>query len=106
MSNTQPKVGDVWYRYNDPIYDVELSLEEYRVVKVTPCGVRLVSHRWYSAQTKLVLLNSHKQFACPTKADALHSFMHRKTRQIAILTAQLRRAQNALAVGKALELCK
>jgi hypothetical protein len=108
-------VGDIWYRYEDvrcaPMWDefehsfgtgrVAVELREYRVVKVTNRGVRL-TYAFYGtwSWTRFVLFDSRKRFACATKEEAFASFVRRKQRQVAILTAQLDRAKCALALAE------
>jgi hypothetical protein len=74
----------------------EVELEQYQVVKVTRCGVRLCNGRF-------VNLSSRKRFACPTKADALVSFKARKQRQLSILLTQVSRVEEALAIANRIE---
>ena len=73
-----------------------VELEQYRVVKVTRCGVRLCNGRF-------VNLSSRKRFACPTKADAVVSFKARKQRQLFILGAKVSRVEEALAIADRIE---
>lgn len=100
-------MSEVWYRYTDSIvssFDAEyeyvvarsvrLSLNEYRVIKHTPKGV------WLDVgigDRRLVLRNSRKRFACPTKKEALESFIARKECQIKIFEHRLQTARTALA---------
>lgn len=102
--------GDYWYRYDDmqwapPINEVgeregdgrvTLFLHEFPVVKYTPKGARIsvAGHeRWVSRHAR-------KRFACPTKEEALDSFVARKLAQKRILAKQLRRADRALALAQ------
>ena len=105
------EIGDIWYRYEDiryaPMLDeyehpcgvgrVAVDAHEFRVQKVTPRGVRL-THMWGGSWSRFVLFDSRKRFACATKDEALASFVRRKQRQIAILSAQLDRAKCALSM--------
>jgi hypothetical protein len=68
------------------------GLREYEVIRTTPKGVWIE----YYGSEKFVKLNARKRFACPTKEEALASFVARKEKQIRILKAQLRNAAEAL----------
>lgn len=92
-----------WYRYEDRRYasaygdgpgEVRVVLQEFRVRKVTPKGVRLDNDRFVATAAR-------KRFACPTKAEAMESFLARKKRQRAILSAQLRNVEKALKLAEA-----
>lgn len=50
--------------------------------------------------TRFVLLESRKRFACPTKEEALESFIARKEKQISIYNSKLKRAKESLEIGK------
>jgi len=98
----------VWYRYEvrhyaPPLNEFdeidfgavgrrELVLVECPVLRVTKCGVRLTDGRF-------ILKQSRKRYACPTKEEAMESFKRRKTVQISILKAQLRSAEEDLALA-------
>lgn len=99
-------MSEVWYRYEDSIvssFDTEyeyvvarrvrLDLIEYRVIKHTPKGVWLE----LGIDKRLVLRHSRKRFACPTKEEALESFIARKECQIRILEDKLKMTKSALA---------
>lgn len=75
--------ADVLYRYEDH-GDVVL-LEQYPVVKRTPCGA------WIEVYSKrrFVLTGTFKKFACATEEDARASFFARKARQLKILRARI-----------------
>lgn len=101
------KVGDVFYRIDDRLrsyvvdcetesYGSVLTLEgsEYKVVKVTPKGVWLDIHM---DKPRFVCLTTVKQFAHPTKEQAVKSFQARKNRQAKIYRARLERAERAAA---------
>lgn len=74
-----------------------LRLEMYEVVKHTPKGVWIYLG-WEGK--RFVLRDARKRFACPTKEEALESFMARKRRQIRILTAQRKNAKEALRLAE------
>jgi len=115
-----PVVGDIWYRYEDVLYAAPLDefdyptgsprlaveLRTFQVKKVTPKGVWV--GRWSSTipylfegeKHRFVLFDARKQFACPSKLKALESFVARKERQSGILSSQLRRADQSVAIGK------
>jgi hypothetical protein len=113
-----------YYRYNDPLvydeysYSNNLYLEEYEVIKKTPCGVWILfpdKNIWntktnkYDLGKKFILEQSiynktitKKRFAWPTKKEALNSYIHRKTYQIGILENKLENAKTFLAKAKEL----
>ena len=86
----------VWYRYEDISTEAGVSvfLREYYVRKTTRCGVWIESEFGY--RRRFVLRSAKKRYACPTKAEALDSFIARKKRQKAILSARLEIATKAL----------
>lgn len=100
----------VWYRYENfrwaaPLDEwdnpmgpgtPDIRLIECRVLKVTPKGV------WLDTRfgDRFVRLNANKRYACPTKAEALESFIQRKRRQIRILSRQLEDAEIAIQLAK------
>jgi hypothetical protein len=96
-----------WFRYHDEHYAA--ALDEYEnpigagrigvvlwripLIKETPKGVWI----GYSPCTKrFVLKAAHKRYACSTEQEAKESFIARKKRQISILKARLRDAEEAL----------
>ena len=106
-------IGDIWYRYMETQYaapldeyerpmgngSVQINLTEYHVIKETPKGVWLrhtgfLMYNW----KKFVLLGSRKKFACPTKEEAMVSFIARKRAQIRIYKDRLESAEMALAI--------
>ena len=114
-----------YYRYSDPIlYDEyssynNLDLEEYEVIKKTPCGVWILfpnRNRWnvktqkYDLGKKFILEQStwyktitKKRFAWPTKKEALDSYIYRKTYQIGMLENKLENAKTFLAKAKEMQ---
>lgn len=94
------EVGDTWYRYEDrhyaPIANADgdfadgpgsVRVEEVRAVvsRVTPCGVWLEWVGW-------VKKDATRRRFCPTREEAMESFLARKSRQAGILR---RRAADA-----------
>lgn len=91
------------FDYPLPGSDLKVELERYRVIKRTPKGAWIDCGGWgLNSDKKLVLLDSKKRFACPTKKEALESFKARKRRQIKIVKAQLKRAEEALSAAEEL----
>jgi hypothetical protein len=90
------KVGDTWYRIEDG--SAQNWLREFQVVKVTTCGVRLSDG---FGMRRLVLDGSRKRYACPTREEAMESFIARKRRQLKILRTQIQRVERALASANA-----
>ena len=111
-------VGDIWYRYNDITYapsvnewgdseghgDTKVEESTYKVEKVTPKGVWI--RQWWGVNSfsgsdkRFVLTDARKRYACPTKEDAMVSFLARKNRQLGILKAQTRRVEIAINIAE------
>jgi hypothetical protein len=106
--------GEVWHRFEDfctapplnewdePCGDpgVQLRHRTFEVVKTTKHGVWLREIiPPFDGETRFVLSGARKRFACPTEEEALASFRSRKHCQIAILQANIRLAQRALALA-------
>ena len=72
------------------VTDAKLELLWYQVKKRTKCGA------WIDG--KFVNLNARKRWACNTETEAIESFRARKQRQIEILSHQLNRAKQDLAL--------
>lgn len=78
-------------------YDYTAQIKEYKVLKHTPKGVWLdtaIFVPWAETSfgerpKKFVKRDTRKRWACPTKAEALESFLQRKRRRVEILTAQI-----------------
>ena len=97
---------EYWYRYRDITTGgdedgygchAEIILDRFRVSSVTKQGV------WIStgyAAKKFVLRGARKRWACPTKEEAMVSFIARKKRQLGLLRAQARHVEEVL------ELCR
>lgn len=97
------KVDDIFFRvfdrlvsagvdeFDEPVgpAQVQVHVCEYRVTRVTPCGVWIDGHRF-------VLLNAVRRYAHPTVEAAIDSFKHRKRKQMTILKARLRHAEKAV----------
>lgn len=100
-----------WYRYEDRVYaviidadaelygvsDPRLELREFTVIKETPAGAWL-QEAW--GGKRWVKREARKRFACPTKIEALESFIARKERQRAIYAAKARRARIAMGIAE------
>jgi hypothetical protein len=118
-----------YYRYSDPLlfeehqYDSlnELQLEQYEVLKKTPCGVwikyprndkYLYSPMKYIEGKKFILRKIYsypiykvprKCFAWPTKEEALISYIARKEKQIRLLEGQLECVKAYLQIAKGIQ---
>ena len=96
---------EIWFRYEDVMYPAPLDewgcpigaprlaveLRTFRVVKHTPCGVRLDTGRF-------VKISEGKMFAHPTKDAAKTSFVARKTRQARIYESRANVAHRAISM--------
>lgn len=101
-----------YYRYemvvcNESYYDdwgkkwfthVRLHLSEHRVLKKTPQGV-WVNYWGHHHDRKFVLTKARKKWACPSKEEALESFIARKKRQADHLERELAEVNEALEVA-------
>lgn len=96
------KIGDLWYRYTDEMYDgglIRIRLNTYPVIRVTPHGVWLVVPSRTRAPRKWVNVSASYAWAARTQDVAMRDFKARKRRQIEIIRSQLRRAEAALAAA-------
>lgn len=91
---------EVLYRYEDLHYadhlHVQVILREFLITKITPRGAWVDNY----GTPRFVLSGAYKRFACPTKKEAIESFIARKKRQVRILTAQCEIAQKSLLVAE------
>lgn len=115
--------AEFWYRYEDRRYatlnewgDVagtysQVEESVFVVVKTTLKGVWLQHALLHSSglaltfgcKPRFVLRDARKRYACPTKAEALASFLARKQRQAQILSTQLRDVKAAIAKAQVLQ---
>lgn len=72
-----------------------VSLMTFRIIRTTPKGVWIN----YGCTEKFVKLDARKRFACPTKEEALESFLARKQRQKRILSSQLQNVVSAIHIA-------
>jgi hypothetical protein len=96
----------VLYRYENwqtaPLWDdyefsrspstTHIGLRDFQIVRTTPKGAWIN----YGGTERFVKLDARKRFACPTKEEALQSFIARKEKQKRILNEQIRQTDNAL----------
>jgi hypothetical protein len=108
---------EIWYRYVDVAYaaptdefgesrhsrgSIEIQLREYSVIRHTAKGVWLdmsLGGGWSivgQPDQRFVLNDARRRFACPTREEALASFVARKRAQIRIYRARVFRAECAL----------
>lgn len=87
-------IGDEYYGAFYP--SISLRLEEYEIIKETPCGFWIRT----SHGDKFVNMQARKKFACASKEDALASYIARKNKQVKILNGQLKKARLGLALAK------
>ncbi len=105
-----PQNLGTWYRYQETHYrywdpeqechvgpvTTSVKLYQFPVLKITPKGARLADGRF-------VLKNANKRYACPTKEEAMVSFLARKEKQLKILQNQITNVQSAIYVAKNLK---
>jgi hypothetical protein len=75
---------------------LELWTYEFPVLSLTPKGVWIDVY----GTKRFILSMAKKKWACPSKKDALTSFIARKKRQRAILRAHLKEAEEALKLAE------
>lgn len=111
VASNIPQVGDKWYRYADITYGAPLDEWEnpigqprtemvqtcFLVDKVTPMGVWLVHDSFPSSYRRFCLAGSRRQFACPTIALALESYIARKAKQLSIFEMRAATVRELLA---------
>lgn len=100
--------SNTWYRFESVRYasssydetgepvgrgSLRVETRTYRVIKETPCGVRLDTGRF-------VKMGCKKMFAHPTKAEALEAFIARKKRYARILNSRLEDAEEAIRIAE------
>ena len=105
-----PVEGEYWFRYVDfltaPPLDewespcgqpsVNVVLCKYLVARVTPKGVWL---KGIDDRQRFVLAAARKRFACPTKEEALESFLARKKSQLRIYATKINNVNTAIALA-------
>jgi len=96
-----------FYRFENVRYTtgVRVHLQEYTLIKETPCGYWIKPVWDYDDyHKKWVSKTARKRFAYPTQEEAITSFMARKRRQIQIIESQLIDARSALSAGSYIEM--
>lgn len=81
-------------------YSYTSSLKMYEVLKHTPKGVWLhtpFENNGVHGPKKFVRRDTRKRWACPTKMEALESFLQRKRRRVSILMAQIAHEKSMVA---------
>lgn len=91
---------EVWYRYYYSSSEdrVRVLLEEFQVLRQTQKGVWIALYPGHTG--KFVLRDATKRYACPTKEEALTSFIARKTKQLRIMRACIRDVECAVKLAK------
>lgn len=106
MIDNAQTVGATWWRLEasreDEHSSVRLEWLEYRVKRVTPCGVWLAPCAIYATnhRPRFALIDSCR-WASPTKEEAAAGFVARKRRQIAICRGQISDAEEAMDLVRA-----
>ena len=102
-----------WYRYeivrysngvdefDDPLpgYSVAVELRDFIVLRHTLNGVWIET---WSGGKRFVLKRARKRYACPTKKEALDSFIARQQRRISILQSQLKESRIGIQIAEGL----
>ena len=98
-----------FYRYDIALgsKEPEVELREFLLVKETPQGYWIredIPGLYFTTDRKWIPKESRKRFAYPTKAEALYSFIRRKTKQIQYCKRELYYAEECLKIAKEIEL--
>lgn len=108
-------MDELWYRYEEVRYSapvdewgecygkgrLDVHIRGYKVLKHTAKGVWLDTYG--IGKGRFVRLQGRKRYACPTKAEALVSFIARKQAQKRILESRLEDVHDALIKAKYLQ---
>jgi hypothetical protein len=94
-----------YYRYEERRWSqgegfrprLEVALVEFDVVKRTPRGVWVV-YRGMTIGRRFVLDGARRRYACPTKEEAMESFVARKRKQAKIYETRLGDTRAVLAM--------
>lgn len=93
-----PRVGDTFYRFEDPYYDVEPPRERHlHVVKVTRCGVWVKDEVAISRDWRFIRLGARRAHAYRTREKALEAYRLRKRWRVRHLWRHLDKARRLLA---------
>lgn len=98
--------GEYFYRYYNqncsngvdqfdnpyPGHTVTIGVLRFPVIRYTPKGVWLETFNG----NRFVLLTAYKKFACPTKEEALQSFISRKNREYTLYRNRMEDIERAL----------
>lgn len=87
-------------KYDNPIGrgSIEVRCHEMRVLRLTPKGAWVED---FFGKPRFVRRDARKQYALPTKEEALASFIARKKAQRRIYSARLEDAEEAIALAQA-----
>jgi hypothetical protein len=102
-----------WYRYeivrysngvdefDDPLpgHSVAVEVRDFMVLRHTPKGVWIET---WAGDKRFVLKDARKRYACPTKEEALDSFIARQRRRVSILEAQAQDSRIGMQIAKEL----
>lgn len=108
MAHPQVQVGDIWFRVDGDWIDdgsetyqgMKLDWQQWRAVKVTPCGAWFECVQWPRRKHRFAL-SSGARWASRSKSGAIRGLIARKRRHIAILNQQLECAQETLQLALA-----
>lgn len=99
------EIGDTWYRYEGEYWqedyapEPKLILQEFKVLKLTPCGA-WIAPKGYGSPLRFILKDSVKQYASPTRQRAMEKFIRRKMRYEKILEQRLEETRALLAKAR------
>lgn len=101
MSNeNNSMVGKILYRYEDPYNydDIKIRLNEYEIIKETPCGYWIKKKSMYGHKKWMAKKTKHP-YAFFSKEEALDSYIARKRSQLCIVEGQKRNAEYFLSIA-------
>ena len=109
-----PQPGDeIYYRYEDfrqaaPMDEYEsptgegrpdIQLFIFKVLRHTPKGVVID----LDGGDRFILSAARKRFACPTKEEAMESFLARKNKQLEILRSQINHVKHVIEIAEGMK---
>ena len=105
-----------WYRYEIvrysngvdeygdslPGYSVAVEVRDFMGLRHTPKGVWIKTWAVNGRNERFVLKDARKRYACPTKEEALDSFIARQRRRISILETQAKDSKTGMRIAEGL----
>lgn len=107
---SEAKLGDTWYRAEGAWIDdgsesyagVEIDMQEWRIVRTTPCGAWFERVNYWHRKPKFGLTNGTARWISQTKEEALKGLIARKNRQLQIISHKQMVASDTLKIAHAM----